>query len=531
MQTTVSDMPKIVIIFLIVYSIVLIAVSSCADNQNISSVSSSLTDIIIIDAPPPVQDIQKNFYPEATEDTRRLNDYTITLDIENPKTGIVTGIEKLSYKNRSGMDMDKMYFKIYMKTYSLHDEESMEFEKSVKLKELEEFEDPEVEGSYINIKKITLNDDEVLFNISDNVITVYFNEVIKDQEICEFSLQFEAYVNEGKGRTGSNDHAVWFGNFLPIAAVYDSDGWHTEPYYDVGHPYYANISKYSLKINTPEGYAVVGSGESVFNESDGKRQTVLTAKMVRDFAFVVSDQYNVVTVKTNSDISVNVYSYSDTDEINTVNVVALDSLDYLSDMLSGYPYQSLNIVETELPTQTVIGYPAMIFIDSDFLRSGNFNEALASAIVRQWFGNSIGSNQIKEPWFIRGLTSLIVHRILYDDMQIAQNMDTEYSRINNNNADIVLCRDLSYYSGDKQAYENMLVKAELMLYELSLKMGEDTFYQLLKTFYSKYSFNLATSEDFKAMAEELYGESLSDFFETWLTESEIPILETDDHIL
>ena len=56
----------------------------------------------------------------------------------------------------------------------------------------------------------------------------------------------------------------------------------------------------------------------------------------------------------------------------------------------------------------------------------------------------------------------------------------------------------------------------MTLHALRLEVGDDTFFKILRTYYDRYKGGNATTKDFIAVAEEVSGKDLKDFFNTWL---------------
>jgi aminopeptidase N len=64
----------------------------------------------------------------------------------------------------------------------------------------------------------------------------------------------------------------------------------------------------------------------------------------------------------------------------------------------------------------------------------------------------------------------------------------------------------------------------LLLHNLRLEVGDETFFTILRTFVERFSAGpaTATSEDFVAVAEEVAGRDLSTFWDTWLYGTTMP---------
>ncbi|MBW3634228.1 MAG: M1 family metallopeptidase [Chloroflexi bacterium] len=67
-------------------------------------------------------------------------------------------------------------------------------------------------------------------------------------------------------------------------------------------------------------------------------------------------------------------------------------------------------------------------------------------------------------------------------------------------------------------------RGALTLHALRLTLGDETFFTILRTWTARFHNGNATTEDFIALAEEISGEPLDDFFEAWLFDPALPAL-------
>jgi aminopeptidase N len=67
-------------------------------------------------------------------------------------------------------------------------------------------------------------------------------------------------------------------------------------------------------------------------------------------------------------------------------------------------------------------------------------------------------------------------------------------------------------------------RGALTLHALRLRVGDAVFFTILRTWTARFHNGNATTEDFVALAEEISGEQLDDFFESWLYEPGLPEL-------
>lgn len=67
-------------------------------------------------------------------------------------------------------------------------------------------------------------------------------------------------------------------------------------------------------------------------------------------------------------------------------------------------------------------------------------------------------------------------------------------------------------------------RGALTLHALRLRVGDDAFFQILRTWPARFQNGNATSEDFMAHAEEISGQELDEFFASWLFQASLPSL-------
>ena len=66
------------------------------------------------------------------------------------------------------------------------------------------------------------------------------------------------------------------------------------------------------------------------------------------------------------------------------------------------------------------------------------------------------------------------------------------------------------------------MRGSLTLHALRLTVGDETFFDILRTYYARYQGGNAGTADFIAVAEEVSGQDLADFFDAWLYGEEVP---------
>ena len=68
------------------------------------------------------------------------------------------------------------------------------------------------------------------------------------------------------------------------------------------------------------------------------------------------------------------------------------------------------------------------------------------------------------------------------------------------------------------------IRGGLTLHALRLEVGDDAFFEIIRTYYDRYKYSNASTEDFIAVAEEVSREDLEGFFDAWLYDEQLPEL-------
>lgn len=412
--------------------------------------------------------------------------YRISLEV-NPELRTVEGISHIAFTNRTGKLLDTVVFKVYLGG---------------------------IDGEF-NLLYASLDSEALAYDFEGTVLTIHLPEPLLPDVTIELLLQYDATIPMSTNRTGGNEEAMWFGMFLPVLATHQNDSWHVEEFHPIGSPFLIDTANYQVAITTPLRYMVVGTGfrsEEIIEDTD-TRITRFTAHTTRDFAFAVSAYFNHAHISTESGIEIHLYYYTEALEIDHILEHARQSMEYLEYHVGSFPFGHMTIVEADAQRDIAV-FSQMILMNSLHLQFGDL-WALSHGLTEQWFAHIVGTNRIDEPWLANGLTRFVHAGIFYDEETLTDYMERVYASIAHRD-DLKLTnglRTFEYFTDYEQTHGRM---AMLMMYDLYRLMGADVFWQFINQYYHEFSFNFATAEDFKRLAETHHGESLQWFFDEWM---------------
>jgi len=429
------------------------------------------------------------------------DDYVVTLEVD-PEARTIYGISQIEFTNRSGEELEEIVLRVFLNALEAEKEPHMEIEYA------------------------SLNHETLEFRLDSTVLTLDLPEPILPDVTVSLLLQYSAYVPEMRHFMGGNEAGMWMGMLLPLIAVHDNNGWNTDPLYTVGGAsVMRDTSNFQVAVTTPMRYIVVGTGlrtEETIDDTDTKI-TRFSADMVRDFAFaILSPYYERVSTTTASGTEVKFLFYSEVVAQRAEEILewARDAMEYFEYRVGTYPFGQLSIVETDMAF-TSIPLSQVVFTDTVHLRHSNFMQLTAS-IGSQWFSVVAGNNPIREPWLDTGLSRFITTSMFHPD-DFSEHMRQEHYALSER-TDIFIYQGMNYYMSRGDFITAQGRKPMLMLYALMRRVGEETFWEIIRQYYQEFSFRIATVEDFISISEEVHGRSLQEFFDTWMLYGTTPRL-------
>ena len=351
----------------------------------------------------------------------------------------------------------------------------------------------------------------------DFTVRVMFPGGLTKNQPTSVSLTYDGKL------TGEEDSPV---SGIKFAALHPDYGYLLYParWFPINN-YSINRFAADLRISTPEGYKVVGSGDlktdrapnggSTYSFHYEKTSFPGSIAIVKNDPVRVSDQGVNTLIYFRSEHSAQVQAYGD----ETAKI-----LTYFTTVYGLPPQASLSIVETE--TGAVNGYaaPGIIFLSPGSIAKPVNIRVLADQISRQWWGVLVSPSNRNHLWLENGPARY--SQMLYEQHSAGQGaMDTD---LRNDYVEALTVKDppviqssrLEDYSPEYWAAT--AAKGAAVLNMLRSVVGDANFQKGLKAFIDKYAWKSANTEDFRKVMEAASGQELRFFFIQWLESSGSP---------
>lgn len=191
----------------------------------------------------------------------------------------------------------------------------------------------------------------------------------------------------------------------------------------------------------------------------------------------------------------------------------------LHEVVGPYPFASYSVLVHTRPAPYAVFQQELSVLSLAVLTDYG-EEAVMNGLAFQYFGNSVGIAQWQDIWLPQGVGSYLGW-LWIEKSQGPAALQTLIQRIH---ATYNLDFPPATPTAQNLYNDSIYFRAPLTIHALRMRLGDERFFELLRTFYARYRGGNASTADFIALAEEVSGEDLTAFFQAWLYEETLPPL-------
>ena len=369
------------------------------------------------------------------------------------------------------------------------------------------------------ITTILVNDEPARFQRSRQELTVTPSTPLAEDEPFIVEVQYQGSPGE-MDSMAIQIQTGWItfdgGSFV----LSEPDG--AASFYPVNdHP--LDKATYTFRVTVPEPFEAAANGVLKETIDNGDTTTFLFEArdpMASYLATVNIDEFDLETSQSGRGVPIrNYYPTGLPEGMRKPFERQGEMLDYFSGLFGDYPFELYGALVIDLDfgaaleTQTLsIFSKAMI----DANQPEGSEQVVAHELAHQWFGDSVSLADWQDIWLNESFATY------------AQGLWIEHTR-GRDELDEWVRR---MYAFVREEHESMSPPGEppadrlfnqgvyswgaLCLHALRLEVGDETFFDILKTYHERFADGNARTADFVAVAEEMSGKELSTFFDSWL---------------
>ena len=465
--------------------------------------------------------------PPPTAKGSDVNQYIIDAVLDTADK-VLTAEQQVIYVNNDDVELSELHFHIYANAFRkqetapfLFDDFSRAYSRGFK-------------PGYTEIEAIELSKGQSrkaleysLQGVGETILKIKLPEPLKPEDSINLRFKYKVIIPPAGERFGYGDSNINMGNWYPVAAVYDDEGWNLDKYYSIGDPFYSDISDYTVNIKAPEEYIIAASGSLAEERIEGgyKNWKFQGSKM-RDFAFVASNSFRVAEDKVGNTVVKSYYYKGHERRGKEALDIGKRSIEIFNSAYGEYPYPTYSIVETEFPSG--MEYPGLVYISTKYYdNDSNANIFMYTTVhetAHQWWYGVVGNDQIDEAWLDEGFATY--SEGIFTEMEYGEGNGDLYYKYLEESAkedirskayDGVILKPLSRYENWNDYGPAVYTGGAALLNEIRKQVGDQAFFIIMQAYYDEYSFKNATTEDFLRICEEVGNTEFDDLFHKHLS--------------
>jgi len=451
---------------------------------------------------PPPRDCLLEPFADDVVRCGAIPDYDIDLTID-PPAAQVRGRQVVRYPNQESEPLQSLYVRLFPNSPTY--------------------------GGVMTVTQVTLSGRPAIPTLELERTALYLplSPPLAVGEALTLTLEFTVDVPT-TGRAGHGLFAYRRGimtlpNVYPLIAVHDGDGWQVDLAPQHSDDVYSEVAAYRVRITAPADMTLVASGVCAQEEAEGAEATWrCEAAPMRDFMLVVGRDYRQRN-RLEGGVVVNSYFYAGHERGGERALqTAADALRVFADLFGPYPYSELDVVETP----NYLGgmeYPGLVVVQDSLYPGVTGVEWLtAHEVAHQWWFGLVGSDQVTHPWLDEALTqysTMLYYERAYSAERAARIRYVEFEQVHQGL--IRRGRDLPIgLPADEYApglyWDVVYDKGALYFHALRERTGDDAFFRILRTYYERHRYGIATPETFLDAVETVTGDRHMDLFAEWV---------------
>ncbi len=457
----------------------------------------------------------------------KLSTYSLNLTYKD-KEHVLIGQEKVEYVNNYDNMFTELYFHLYPNAFREGAKNGVVTSNN--------FSDAYPNGSNygeIKIASVTFEDGEnATFEVAGedkNILIVDLKEELYPDESVVLNISFETELANINHRLGYGEKTINFGNFYPIACVYESgNGFSQSLYHSNGDPFYSECANYNVIISYNSIFEIASTGcKNKSVDIDGNTKAEFEAENVRDFCFVLSNNFEKVSQNYNG-VAVNYFGYSGDTNLQQCLQAAVDAVSTFCNMYGEYPYSQISVVKSNF-VHGGMEYPNIVLISDAVSNQSDVNYVIIHEIAHQWWYGLVGNDEYNHAWLDEGLAEYSTLLFYRENEKYGENFDSlingavksyklfedVYTRVTGS-VDGRMDRALCDFQTEPEYVQCTYNKGVIMFNSLRETIGDKKFFGALEDYFSAFKYKNARPEDLIAVFVKVAGRSVESFFESWL---------------
>lgn len=370
----------------------------------------------------------------------------------------------------------------------------------------------------LTIDSITVDDAPATYTRTERELTVTPSEPLIMNHSFKVAVAYHGQPEPVDELTNvlAETSTGWFNNDHYINVVSEMNG--SPSWYPVNdHP--RDKATYRFDITVPKPLVVAASGSLVKTDDSGDSTRYvweMDKPMASYLAGIHIGAYFVETVEVPNGIVIRNYFGGD-EKIPGISEELAEMLAFYSRVLGPYPFKEYGIVSNTNDWCIAVELQSLSFQCTRLMENN-----IAHELAHQWFGNSVSIKNWKDIWLKEGMATYAQWLWTQRD----EDIQTFNDFVSIQSHSVYLINPIAEPANNMLYYKPATyVGGAATLHALRLKVGDETFFKILRTYLELYRYGNAGTDDFIAIAEEVSEQDLGAFFNAYLfSKGKLPVI-------
>lgn len=384
--------------------------------------------------------------------------------------------------------------------------------------------DREQDGTGMRVFGITQSGKPVWFTHQGDNLDVHLTELIKPGDTATYLVSYSGIPSDGL-TIGTNK----FGDRTFFGDNWPDRGRHWLPAVD--HPH--DKAKVDFIITAPSHYKVIATGELVGERERPRNRTETHWREHTDVPIKVITigvaRFSVQQSGTVGSIPVTTWVFPQNEKEGFIDfAIGPDVLTFLQNYIGPYPYEKLAHVQSKTRWGGLENVSNIFYFENSVTGKKERDGLIAHETAHQWFGNSVTEDDWHHVWLSEGFATYFSALFLgsaYGDERLRKEMAVSRAEVIEHakkNKSLII--DTTILDIGKVLSVSTYQKASWVLHMLRAKIGDENFQRGIRQYYGSFRDRNAMTSDFVRIMEEVSGQELDPFFDSWLFQAGLPKL-------
>ncbi len=205
-------------------------------------------------------------------------------------------------------------------------------------------------------------------------------------------------------------------------------------------------------------------------------------------------------------------------------------IEFFNGKIGDFPYEKLANVQSKTRYGGMENASAVFYYENSVTGTRRIENTVVHELAHMWFGDSVTEADWHHIWLSEGFATYFTH--VFNEFTFGR--DRMVEGLKNNRRRII-----NYYKEHPESpvidlkiknlmhllNANSYQKGSFILHMLRAELGDEVFFNGIRSYYGKYINGIAVTEDFQKVMENTGGVNLDNFFKQWVYTPGHPVLK------